>query len=152
MIDIDASIDRGAEKRSKVQKYIGFAQCSTAEIDAPRVSGTEPIFVAAPHIFTLRAKLDFSTPVCSISIAIRQIARTFIISTSSSPCVVHNSHSIVTSFPVPDPSETYLNQHLCPRISLPSPLQPSVSLCYDLSLSVVSSLSPLSSHILLPLL
>ena len=58
MVDADASIDRGARKRSKtIAKIIAFAICLPTKIDASRFSGPEHFFAGAPYIF-LRKEIE----------------------------------------------------------------------------------------------
>ena len=61
--DADASIDRGARKRSKtVEKIIAFAICLPTKIDASRFSGPEQFFAGAPYISVQKSNVVFSTP------------------------------------------------------------------------------------------
>ena len=65
--DADASIDRGARKRSKtVEKIIAFAICLHEEIDASRFSVPEQCFAGAPLISLLKSNVVFATPIRSI--------------------------------------------------------------------------------------
>ena len=62
--DADASIDRGARKRSKtIEKIIAFAICLPTKIDASRFSGPEQFFAGAPYISVQKSNVVFSTPI-----------------------------------------------------------------------------------------
>ena len=61
--DADASIDRGARKRSKtVEKIIAFPKSLPNKIDASRFSGPEQFFAGAPYISLQKSNVVFSTP------------------------------------------------------------------------------------------
>ena len=56
--DADASIDRGARKRSKtVEKIIAFPKSLPNKIDASRFSGPEQLLAFVPYVFLKKSNV-----------------------------------------------------------------------------------------------